>query len=437
MSDFIICTRDFSGLGMAIRLQDEGHDVLVAYEPDPEMPDDKVEAYNLVGKGIVKRSTMKAAFEKRKELKDCYWVFDSNYLYEYGDKLRKEGFKVFGASEWTNKMEFDREFGTNVAKSSGLDLPETKEFSDVASAIEFLEAHDEQSYVCKPNDVESYLTYVPQMEIQKDANRELQSYLQLMDDGHDFILQEQINGVEVDVNVLFHNGKPYFATVLLECKRKNSGDKGELVGCSQDIIFTMPLESPIVQKTIGKMFPVYQKQKYTGFGDVNCILADNSVYFLEVCNRFGYNEHPNLFWNLCIPDFSEVLSQMVDEPKGNFYENFRKGFGASILLYIDHSKSGFPLFVAKETYKNFYSFDSYKDETCEEETDYRLAGYDIALGIVTGFGYTIKDAAKHALDNALKINYPFCAYREDLDDVNYHSSPIKRYEALSAMGLLV
>jgi phosphoribosylamine---glycine ligase len=436
---FVICTKDFSGLGFALVLQDEGHEVLIAYEND-ELEPEKEEAYELVGEGLVERSPMADVFAACSQFKEAYWIFDSNYLWQYGDKLRAQGFKVWGASELTSKMEHDRDFGIEVAKNAGIDIPPFKTFTDVQDAITFLEQNEDTAYVCKPNDVESHLTYVPQSETPEAANRELRAYLLSMDDGEEFLLQQKIRGVELNLECFFFQGKPYFAWIDLECKRKNSGDKGELTGCSQNISFIVDMNAPIVGQTIGKMFPFYQKQKYTGFGDINVILTDNQVYFIEWTCRFGYNAHPTLFRTLLLNGLGELFSKMI-EGGGAFtsvaYSWFRKGFGAAILMYLDHPKIGYPLHVLKEVKDRFYHYEAYQALMAQDqEQDFSLAGYSNEVGIVFGFGFTMDDAGRSALDNALKINYPLCAYREDVNERNFPSSPIKRYEALSAMSLL-
>lgn len=436
---FIWCTADFSGLGFALMCKREGHDVLVGYENDQieEETPEKQEGFERVGEGLVDKMPMAELFKERSKHRDAYFVFDMNKLWEYADKLRKEGFKVWGASELTQRLELDREFGVQIAKKAGFDIPEYQTFQAVDDAIEFLEANEDKAYVCKPNDSESHLTYVPQSENAESSNRELRAYLKSMDDGKEFILQEKIKGVEAAIECFFFKGKPYFANVDLECKRKNSGDKGELTGCSGGIGFVVEIDTPIVKETIGKMFSYYEKEKYTGFGDASVILSDNQVYFLEMCDRFTYNAHPMFFSSLLIAPFGETLAAMIDGKTDKFYDRFRKGFGSSIRMYLDHVKTGLPLFVSKDVSNRFFHFEAYQDDTCEDpDTDFCLAGYGEDVGIICGHGWTTEDAGKNALSNALKINYPLVAYREDLDERGYDSSPVKRYEALCALGLL-
>jgi phosphoribosylamine-glycine ligase len=439
MSKFVLCTKDFSGLGFALMLKEEGQDVIVGYG-DPDIKKKKPEeqdAYNLVGEGLVDCIGFDGLFSKRAQHKDAYWIFDTNHHSDKADQLRSEGFKVWGTSEITESLEHDRDVGVEIAQKHGLDIPETEEFSDAEPAIAFLEKNEDKSYVCKPHDSESHLTYVPQSESPASANKELRSYIRSMADGENFILQEKIKGVESNTECFFFQGEPYFAWVDLECKRKNSGDKGELVGCAQDIGFIVDLNKPIVQRVVGPLFPFFQRLRYTGFADVNVILSDNRIYFLEFCARFGYNAHPMLFRSLLIAPFGETLIQMIDGPDENFYDRFRKGFGSSITMYIDHPQMGLPIFITKDVAKWFYAYELYQDKDTEDkEEEFSLAGFSNEVGVICGHAYAMVDSAKNALDNALKVNFPLCGYREDLNETDFPSSPIKRFEALDAMGMI-
>jgi phosphoribosylamine-glycine ligase len=432
---FIWVSKDFSCLGFALKCKKEGHNVKIAYEND-ELEPEQEEAYGLVGEGLVECVPMEKVFKARDQHADAYWVFDSNHLADYSDALRQEGFKVWGSGELCHKLEHDRGFGVDVADEAGFDIPYTEDFTSVDKAIAFLEKNADKAYVCKPNDDESYLTYVPQSETPESANKELRTYLKSMDDGSSFILQQVIRGVEVDVEVFVFQGKPYFAWVDLECKRRNSGDKGSLIGCSQNISFIVPLDSPLVQTTIAKMYQFCEEQNYTGFADVNVILSDNKVYFLEWTWRYGFSAHPTLFFPLLIAPLGETFAAMIDGKTENFYDRFRKGFAAGVLMYIDNPRSGYPLHVSKDVSPNFYHYECCSDSEIEDpEQDFYLAGFGQEVGVVFGHNYSLVDAAKKALANALLINYPACAYREDLDQMDFPSSPIKRHEALDALGM--
>ncbi|MDQ6698879.1 MAG: hypothetical protein M3Z36_01685 [Acidobacteriota bacterium] len=57
---FIVATRDYAGLGFAIRLQDEGHDVILATNADEQTirAPERLCAFNLVGDGMVPKASL-------------------------------------------------------------------------------------------------------------------------------------------------------------------------------------------------------------------------------------------------------------------------------------------------------------------------------------------------------------------------------------------
>ena len=69
---------------------------------------------------------------------------------------------------------------------------------------------------------------------------------------------------------------------------------------------------------------------------------------------------------------------------------------------------------------------------------HRIAGYDAdgyAL-LVNAHGFTLETAWESVLEKAAQIRFPYRHYRADGDQTNYPSSPIRRYEALKAMGYI-
>lgn len=427
---FIVVTQDFSGLGFAKRLTEEGNDVLVAIIPKED--EDNEELLMRVGDGIVEKQEISKVIKNRLNYKDAYWIWDQNHNFEYADQLRKEGFKVFGGQELAYKMEHDRKFGNDIIKKAGLDTLPTHEFSDIQSGLDFLDANEDKAFVFKPDEsVAAYTTYVPDNEIDEYANRELYRYMESLSDDGTYILQERISdALETNVEVWLYKGTPFFAFVDLESKRKLNKDEGEMVGCAHDIVFTTSLESRLVKETIAKLYPFYQD--YTGFLDMNVLIKDKKFYFLEFCARFGYNSHPNLFWNLALSPIGEILSDFIDGKIEDFYRHFNYGFGASVTLYIDHPREGLPFKKQEHFHGHFYHFDTYENE----DDEYFLAGYANEVGIVMGYGYTIEEAGRDALRNGDKIFYPMHAMRTDICGREYNSSPANRYDALEAMKLL-
>lgn len=426
-------------MGFAVRLQDEGHKVFIAYKPaDDEFDDEpeKKKAFDMVGNGMVEKYDLDKVMRKRNQFKDWYWIWDGNHNTKEGEQLRKEGFKVFGGSELTDKMEHDRDFGTQIAKDAGMDMLPTFDFKNLPDGIKFLQENEDKAYVFKPDgNQDADLTFVPSNWNNEHANHELVRYMNSLDKSvASYILQERVKGVEINVEAWIYQGKPFFAFANFENKRKLNKDAGCNVGCAQDVGFTVPLESQLVKNTIAKLFPYYQKIKYTGFADCNIIISDKGFYFIEFCNRFGYNSHPNLFLNLAKDDFGNIMCDFIDGKIDNFYDRFRYGFGASVSLYLDKPRSALPIYIDKEIEKNFYPYDLYKDND-----DYFIAGYDTQVGILAKHGYTIEEAGQEALDCIdihEEINFPNISYRSDIHKNDWLTSPRKRYDAIKAMNLI-
>ena len=100
---FVIATAHYAGLGFAIRLLDEGHDVIVA----PIGTDDRrlCAGYELIGNGIVPKRSFADMIRDRAGFRDAIWVWDENHSVEENELLRREGFRVFGGGEYPDTMD--------------------------------------------------------------------------------------------------------------------------------------------------------------------------------------------------------------------------------------------------------------------------------------------------------------------------------------------
>jgi len=423
---FIVATLHYAGLGFALRLTDEGHDVIVGYCGITDRRTS--EAYELVGNGLVAKRRLADLVAERNSYRDAYWIWDENHSVEENELLRGEGFRVFGGGRYSDTMEHDREACLSFVAKHGLQPPPSFAFDRAGEAASFLEEHSTTSYVYKPDRGESYDTWLPESESPNDANLELRQHLRSLKTDSPFVLQERKDGIETNVEVWFVHGEPRFAFMNLESKRRLTGDLGDLVGCALDFAFAIPVESRAVQDSVGRLFDAYREMRYTGFGDANFIAARDGIWFFEKCERFGYNAHPNLLWNLNRDPLGATLASLAD---GTFQPNFSPGFGASCTMYMDHRASGKVIQFPDSVASSLYFYDVYR----EGELLLTAGYYDDVL-IANGFGYTIPTAWAAALANAQAVKFPGRAFRIDGGATDYPSSPLRRYEALRAMGYL-
>ncbi len=424
---FVIATLHFAGLGFALRLQDEGHDVVLA----PAGTTDRrlEENYALVGNGMVPKQPLADVIRDRAQWRDAIWIWDENHSVDENETLRAEGFTVFGGGRYADTMEHDRDACLRLVGAYGLQPPPSFPFANAADAVAFLGQHPETAYVYKPDVGETHETWLPQSESAAESNLELQQHLRTLTNPGAFVLQELKDGIETNVEVWFMKGEPVFAFMALESKRKLTGDLGDFCGCAFDFTFVVPLESRVVQESVGRLFPEYRKMQYTGFGDANFIVARDGIWFFEKCERFGYNAHPNLFWNLNRAPLGETFAGLVH---GTLVPDFAPGFGASVTLYMDHPAAGKVVTFPEAVARNIYPYDLYR-----AGDQLLTAGYygDASL-LACAYGYTIPTAWEAALAIAEKVRFAGRSYRLDGAGTGFPSSPLRRYEALTAMGLL-
>lgn len=423
---FVIATTHFAGLGFALRLIDEGHEVVVAYRGI----DDRrtVGCYELVGNGLVAKVPLGEIMHDRHRYRNAYWVWDENHSTEENELLRREGFCVLGGGRFADTMEHDRAACLDFVARYGLIPPPSTSFDDPAAAVRFLREHAGTAFVYKPDRGENHETWLPESDMPDEANLELRQHLRSIRNRSTFVLQELKDGIETNVEVWFVRGEPRFAFMAIESKRKLAGDLGDLVGCAFDVAFVIPLESRAVRESIGRLFPAYAEMRYTGFGDANFIAARDGIWFFEKCERFGYNAHPNLLWNLNRDPLGDTFASLID---GSFTPNFAPGFGASCTMYMDHRAPGKVIQFPEPIARDLYFYDVYR----ENELLLTAGYYDDVL-IANAFGYTIPTAWEAVLAKAHAVKFPGRSYRIDGGGTDYPSSPLRRYEALQAMGYL-
>ena len=423
---FVIASAFYSGLGFAIRLQDEGHDVVLAHGPS----DDRRTAsrFRLVGKGIVPKRPLKDVIAQRRKYRDWIFVWDENHSVAENEVLRSEGFSVFGGGSYADRMEHDRHACVELVAAHGLMPPPSFPFESADDALSFGGEASDRTFVYKPDRGETYETWMPVSLEVASANEELSQHLRSLNHNGSFILQERKSGIEVNVEVWFVRGEPRFAFMTLEVKRRLTGDLGDFCGCAFDFAFAIPLESRAVRESVGLLFPAYREMGYTGFGDANVIIARDGVWFLEKCERFGYNAHPNLLWNVNRTPLGETFASLVD---GSFRPNMKGGFGAACTMYMDHPEAGKVIQYPSAVAPHLYFMDVYK-----EGEALLTAGYNELVLFVNGHGDTITSAWDECIRRTWQVRFPGRAFRVDGAARDYPSSPIVRYEQLVELGFL-
>src|SRR3954464_10675190 len=172
---FVIATADYSGLGFAVRLQDEGHEAILATNPpEPVLVDAEcLRRYDLVGSNMVPKVRLPELMTRRADFQDAYWIWDHNHSVRENEELRAGGFRVLGGGEYAYRMEHDRAACLEQTAVHGLLAPPSVRFESTSDAIRFCEQHKRIAYVYKPDEGAHHETFLPESEDPVEANEEL------------------------------------------------------------------------------------------------------------------------------------------------------------------------------------------------------------------------------------------------------------------------
>jgi len=219
---FLFVSHESLSGDLAWQVKKEGHEVKVYIkaERDKDVYDgflDKVEHW-----------------EKHKDWADVI-VFDDVGFGSVAESLRKAGKLVVGGSEYTDKIEEDREFGQNEMERVGMSVLPHWDFTDFGSAIEFIKSNPSR-YVFKPsgtiNSDQKGILFLGQEEDGKDLIEILeQNKKQWAKKIKKFQLQKLAAGVEVAAGAFF-NGEDFIYPVNINFEHKKlfPGDIGPYTG---------------------------------------------------------------------------------------------------------------------------------------------------------------------------------------------------------------
>ena len=347
-------------------------------------------------------------------------VFDDVGFGKEADELRKKGKLVIGGSEYTDKLEEDREFGQAEMKRMGMVILPHWDFSDYDAALKFIEENPGR-YVYKPSGFlgsdSKGILFLGKDEDGKDIHEILRSNKAILEKRvHQFQLQKFAQGVEVAVGAFFNgNDFIYPVNVNFEHKKLFPGDIGPFTGEMGTLMYWSG-PNPIFRTTLEKMREEIKKSGYVGYIDINCIANARGIYPLEFTCRFGY------------PHIS-IATEGITTPLGEFLYSLAKGESFEL-----KTKKGFQIgiccVVPPFPYYDKAEMEIYKDlsiilkkpnleglhlgDVKMTNGNWQIAGESGYVLVVTGSGTTVEDARKQVygrIDNILLQNM---FYRTDI-----------------------
>jgi len=350
-------------------------------------------------------------------------IFDDVEFGSVAEKLRKRGKSVIGGSEYTDRLEIDREFGQAELKKHGVNILPSWNFTDYDAAIGFIKQNPDR-YVFKPSGNTPSggkgLLFIGQEEDGKDLLELLEQNKKVWGKKAPwFHLQKFVAGVEIGVGAYF-NGKEFVLpiNVNFEHKRVFPGDIGPFAGEMGTLVFWSEPNN-LFKATLGRMLPALHNSGYVGYVDINCIVNGRGIYPLEFTNRFGY---PLIFIHLegITMPAGEWLYKLARGE--NFELKTKKGFQVGIRINV-------PSFFAKS--KDHETVDMYRDlpilfkkptnldgihieDVKIEDGVWRIAGESGVLMTVTGSGSTVEEARRQAYSRIQNVMITNMFYRTDI-----------------------
>jgi phosphoribosylamine--glycine ligase len=402
---FLLLSADGDGLGVGLRLRDEGHEVIACIRNPKDARD-----YD----GMIRKVDK---FDKALT-PDTIVIFDCVGMGKMAERLRGQGYAVFGASMFADQLELDRAFALGLMEDAGIKVPDSRHFTGWGEAIAYVKAKDARMALKADGAgaMPSFLADSPEQMIA------LMEFYQKEGTPADFELQDFVKGTEVSSEFWFDGynfAKPCNHT--FERKQMMNDNIGPSHGCSGNVVFACPHDTcRICQEGIVKMAPILRHHGFVGCLDLNTIVNEEGVWALEFTARFGYDGFPALMEMLTEP-LGEVLARYARRKPSGHFPIRTEGFGSALRVSIPPAPAenvnapvGMPiqgLVRADRVHSFFYNVMLDKDAKLVS------SGAWGEIAAFTGFGDSIYSAMEGPLSIAKRVEIPSKMYRTDLSMV--------------------
>ena len=392
---------------LAWQVQKEGNEVkiFIASESDKDVYDGFLEKVN--------------KWEEFVDWADVV-VLDDVGFGKIADSLRKTDKLVVGGSEYTDKLEEDRQFGQEEMKNAGMIVLPNWNFTDFDTAISFIKSNPGR-YVFKPSGTISSedkgILFMGQEEDGKDIIEVLeQNKILWAKKINKFQLQKMAVGVEVAVGAFF-NGDDFIYPINInfEHKRLFPGDIGPYTGEMGTLMFWSP-SNDIFQTTLLKLKDKLKNSGYQGYIDINCIANAKGVYPLEITSRFGY---PTISVQMegVITPWGEFLYNLAR--KDNNELKVSRGFQIGVVVAVppfpfDDQNEAFIYQDLSILFKKNNHDGIHLGDIKNVNGVWSVAGNTGYVMVITGSGSTVEEARKIVYSRLKNINLQNMYYRTDI-----------------------
>ena len=355
-------------------------------------------------------------------------VFDDTGYGKVQDRLRKQGYTVFGGSELGEKMETDREYGQEIMKKCGLKTVELHDFENMDDAAVFIKANRDQWVVKTDNGNGKFYSYVGELENGDDTLSLLRNYLLHSPINKKSItLHKRVHGVEIGVGRYF-NGKDWVGPIEfnVEHVRFLAGDVGPATSEMGTLAwYSSDENNKLYKEVLAKMKQVLIDADFRGDFEINCIVNEKGAFPLEVTARIG-------------SPIVHLHSELHDSPWGEFFYavasgkqydlKWKKGYGTVMLMAVppfpfskklkEHDFYGIRLHFRKDITKEDMKHIHFEEVALSslEKGQYYISDRQGYVLYVTAVGPSVEAAQKKMYATAQKVIVPKVMYRNDIGE---------------------
>ena len=401
MARFLMLSGEGDGLGLALRLKEDGHAVTVHIRKKK----DRVDYEGLLRKADLFENVLTP---------DTIVVMDSTGGGRTADRLRTQGYAVFGGSMFADQLELDRALALGLMEEAGIQVPPSQHFTSWMDGVAYVRERPERyCFKADKNKITSYLASSPEdmMEFLGKQAKDGESAA--------FELQDFVKGFEISTEGWFDGqsfARPFNHT--FEKKKLMNGDIGPSSGCTGNIVEACPM-CPIIEQGLLRFEGILRYHGYVGPIDLNTIVNDDGVWGLEWTPRVGYDAFPALMEMLTAP-LADVITRYARGGSGGDFPMNTEGYGAALRVSI-------PPYPAKEIEAprdvairglvradrpHTYFYSVYLDG----DGQLRSSGADGSIAAFTGFANTIPEAMGRCLEMAERAEIRDKQYRTDLTE---------------------
>lgn len=380
-------------------------------------------------KGRIKRLGVEFFFEKFEDQvkwvgKDGLIIFDYVGDGKLQDRLRADGYSVFGGCEQGEKMEIERQYGQKIFSVCGMKIKNTINFNIIEDAIKFVEKNPRKWVVKQNGNMDKGFNYVGQMDNARDVISILKSYRKIFKKTKIHIdLQERADGIEIAAGGFF-NGKQWVGPICINIEHKNlfTGNLGPKTHEMGNLMwYEKNKKNKLFSETLKKVESYLKKIDFRGYFDINCIVEDEVIYPLEATTRLG---QPTVQAQnaIHVSPWGEMMKAIADGKE--FDLKYRKGFATVAFLgtppypykskLVCNSPKGLEVFVKEKISNEEFNNIHWEEVSFERGGRMVICGNTGYVAHVAGFGKTVEKARENMYRLIDKIVVPKVFYRTDI-----------------------